>query len=111
VTPIVDSGRTELSTRVLAPGRASEGTRDEPGQKSTIGKGPLRARGIRGPQMKLAETDKEDDRAAARRIPAVLAVVGLDLRRDEDRGSVMTSTDGLRALLENENRAPGRSRA
>jgi RyR domain len=37
------------------------------------------------PYSKLAEADKEDNRAAARRIPEVLALVGLGLRRDKDR--------------------------
>ena len=37
------------------------------------------------PYSKLAEADKEDNRAAARRIPAVLALIGLVLRKDGDR--------------------------
>ena len=36
------------------------------------------------PYAKLAEIDKEDIRAAARRIPDVLALVGLGLRQGKD---------------------------
>jgi hypothetical protein len=52
------------------------------------------------PYAELAETDKEDNRAAARRIPEVLALVGLGLRRDEDQEQVLFAAEELRARLE-----------
>jgi hypothetical protein len=45
------------------------------------------------PYSKLAEADKEDNRAAARRIPEVLALIGLVLRKDGD-GTPRTAPDG-----------------
>ena len=49
---------------------------------------------------KLAEADKEDNRAAARRIPEVLALIGLALQKDGD-GTARTAPDGeLEAQLD-----------
>jgi hypothetical protein len=52
------------------------------------------------PYSRLAEPDKEDNRAAARRIPEVLALVGLGLSRDEDGEAGLSAADQLRAQLE-----------
>ncbi len=51
------------------------------------------------PYAELADNDKEDNRATARRIPQVLALVGLGLRRDEEAPTVIRA-DELRAHLE-----------
>jgi hypothetical protein len=53
------------------------------------------------PYAQLAEIDKEDNRAAARRIPEVLSLAGLGLRSDENHKPVIITADELRARLEN----------
>jgi len=45
------------------------------------------------PYLKLAEADKEDNRVAARRIPEILALIGLGLQKDGD-GTPPTAPDG-----------------
>jgi hypothetical protein len=52
------------------------------------------------PYAELAEIDKEDNRAGARRIPEVLAMVGLGLRRDEDGAPAAVPVDELTAQLD-----------
>jgi hypothetical protein len=52
------------------------------------------------PYGQLPEADKEDNRAAARRIPEVLKLVGLGLRLDHDHARVLIAADELRAELE-----------
>jgi hypothetical protein len=52
------------------------------------------------PYAELEETDKEDNRAAARRIPAVLALVGLGLRRGKEGAPVVAAGDELKAQFE-----------
>ena len=49
------------------------------------------------PYAELAEIDKEEKRAAARRIPGVLALVGLGLRRDEHGAPAAVSEDEPKA--------------
>jgi hypothetical protein len=54
------------------------------------------------PYAELAEADKEDNRAAARRIPEVLAVAGLGLRRaGEGAESAVPEAELLAILKEN----------
>ena len=52
------------------------------------------------PYRQLAEIDKEDNRAAARRIPEVLALVGLGLRKAHDGGPAVVPKKGLKAQLD-----------
>jgi hypothetical protein len=52
------------------------------------------------PYTQLAEIDRAGNRAAARRMPRVLAAVGLGLRRNEDNASPALSPDKLKAQLE-----------
>lgn len=52
------------------------------------------------PYAELAEVDKEDNRAAGRRIPEVLALAGLGLRRAGDGAEVAVPEAELRELLE-----------
>jgi hypothetical protein len=52
------------------------------------------------PYAELAEIDKEDNRVGARRIPEVLALVGLGLHRDEKGAPAPVPDDELRAQLE-----------
>jgi len=52
------------------------------------------------PYAELLETDKEDNRAAARRIPAVLSLVGLGLRKGKDGAPAAVPRDDLRAQLD-----------
>jgi hypothetical protein len=48
----------------------------------------------------LAADDKEDNRAAARRIPEALALVGLGLRRGADKAPAAIPADALQERLE-----------
>jgi hypothetical protein len=52
------------------------------------------------PYAALAEIDKEDNRAAARRIPEVLALMGLGLRGSGAAGETAVPEAELRALIE-----------
>jgi hypothetical protein len=52
------------------------------------------------PYAELAQIDKEDNRAGARRIPEVLALIGLGLRRDEDGAPAAVPEDELKAQLD-----------
>ena len=52
------------------------------------------------PYAKLAEIDKEDNRAAARRIPEVMALVGLGLRQGKDGAPAAVPTSEVKAQLE-----------
>jgi hypothetical protein len=52
------------------------------------------------PYAELAEIDKEDNRAAARRIPEVLALIGLGLRKGEDGAPAAVPKDELKAQLD-----------
>jgi hypothetical protein len=52
------------------------------------------------PYAELVESDKEDNRAAAHRIPKVLAQVGFGLRRDKDRTSPKAAGGELNTQLE-----------
>ena len=52
------------------------------------------------PYAKLAEIDKEDIRAAARRIPDVLALVGLGLRQGKDGAPAAVPKKEVTAQLE-----------
>jgi hypothetical protein len=52
------------------------------------------------PYAELAEVDKEDNRAAGRRIPEVLALAGLGLRRAGDGAEATMPEAELRDLLE-----------
>jgi hypothetical protein len=52
------------------------------------------------PYAELAEIDKEDNRAGARRIPEVLALVGLGLRRGKDVAPAAMPEDELKAQLD-----------
>jgi hypothetical protein len=51
------------------------------------------------PYVELAEIDKEENRAAARRMPEVLALVGLRLRAPGEGEEAGLPPDELRALL------------
>lgn len=52
------------------------------------------------PYAELAEIDKQDNRAASRRMPEVLALVGLGLRRANEGSWAAIGDDELRARLE-----------
>ena len=52
------------------------------------------------PYAKLAEIDKEDNRAAAHRIREVLALVGLGLRQGKDRAPASVAKIEVKAQLE-----------
>jgi hypothetical protein len=52
------------------------------------------------PYDNLAEIDKEDNRAAARRIPEALALVGLGLRQDKDSAPAAVPKKELKAQLD-----------
>jgi hypothetical protein len=52
------------------------------------------------PYDELAEIDKKDNRVAARRIPEVLALVGLGLRKGEDDTPAAAPKEELKAQLE-----------
>jgi hypothetical protein len=52
------------------------------------------------PYAKLAEIDKEDNRAAARRVPEVLALVGLGSRRGKDGAPAAVPKNEVKAQLE-----------
>jgi len=52
------------------------------------------------PYAELKEIDKEDNRVGARRMPEVLALVGLGLRRNEKGAPAAVPDDELRAQLE-----------
>jgi hypothetical protein len=64
------------------------------------GRGRSPARGARPkPYAELAEIDEEDKRAAARRIPGVLALVGLGLRKGADGAPAAVPKDELKAQI------------